>query len=242
MKTIATFVAISLLAPLVHASEPTTEEIIAKAREYLGGDAALDRITSISYEAEFTTREDVTGTMRIIFQKPLQQRVEILRGELGEITALNDFDGWRKVYSQSDGRDWSITLLDAPQIRELQANTFENLNFFQGIEQQHGRLENKGTVEVDGRDAVEISFRYPRGITFTRYFDVETGRLLMTRTHMGAELRETGTILVDGVVFPETLTMARDGEVLNTIHFKKITLNEEFPESLFAIPSLAPRP
>jgi len=236
----AVFVFVLSLVPLTRAAEPSVEEILSKARQYLGGDEALDRIQSIAYEGVFETGEGVSGDMTIVFQKPLQQRVEIIRGELGEVTALNDLDAWRKVYHRTERDNWSLTILDVPQIRELQANTLENLYFFRGIHRQFGRIEHRGRTQVDGRDAVELVFNYGRGILFFRFFDIETGRLLMTRTHQGAELRETGEQRIEGVLFPEQITMTRDGELLNTIRFVSIRLNEQFPDSLFEIPSLAP--
>lgn len=239
MYKIFPLLAMAFVAPLLHA-EPTTEEVIGKARQYLGGDSALDRITSICYEADFEAASGDTGTIRIIFQKPMQQRVEIVRGNMTEISALNDFDGWRKVLDLTDEKNWSITLLEPNRVRQLQANTFENLNFFRGLEKRRGRIEHRGMTEVDGRPAVELAFHHPRDIVFIRYFDQENGRLLKTRTHEEAEIVEEGEIRVDGVLFPETITMMREGEMLNQIRFKKITLNEKFDDALFDMPSLAP--
>lgn len=235
------FLALLLVAPLLQANPSTsTEEIVAKARAFLGGDAALKEITSISYVGEFETAEGDTGTIRIIFQKPLQQRVEIVRGDLGEVTALNDFDGWRKTYDVTDEKRWSMTLLESAKIRELQANTWENLHFFNGIERRRGWIENEGVAEVDDRAAAKLVFNHPGGIKFTRFFDQETGRLLMTKTDEGSEIREAGEIRVDGVLFPETITMSKDGEVLNEIRFREIKINEEFENGLFDVPSLMP--
>lgn len=240
MRTICYIVTLALAAPFLHA-EPSTEQVIEKARQYLGGDEALEKISSIHYEAEFESQGGEKGAITIIFQKPLQQRIEVLRGTMGEITAVNDFDGWRKVYDREDEARWSVTLLDIAKIRELQANSWENLNFFRGIESRRGWIENKGRSQVDGRDAVELVFHHPRGVAFTRFFDEETGRLLVTRTQEGAEIREEGMMRVDGVVFPKKLTMSRDGEVLNEIRFRSVKLNEPFADSFFEVPSLAPR-
>lgn len=228
-----------LFLPLLQAV-PSTEEVIAKGRDYLGGDTVLNDLRSIRYEADFETAEGETGSLQIIFQKPMQQRVEVIRGETAEVTALHDFDAWRRVYDRSDSARWSMTLLDAQNIRELQANTWENLNFFQGIEQRRGTILNGGSVNLDGHKTIKLVFQHPHGIEFTRFFDVETGRLVLTRTHEGAEISESGEIKVGGVVFPETLIMSKDGEVLNRVHFRSITVNEEFPVSLFEVPSLAP--
>jgi hypothetical protein len=239
MRTFCSILIMVLAAPFLQADRPT-EEVIAKARQYLGGDTALDAVSSISYEGDFTTGDGATGTMKIIFQKPLQQRVEIFRDDMAEVSALNDFDGWRKVYDVNDESRWTMELLDPDRIRELQANTWENLSFFRGIEKRRGWIENKGAAEIDGRKAVQLVFHYPRGVAFTRFFDVEDGRLLATRTQENAEIREHGTIRVNGVVFPEKITMSRDGKVLNEIRFRNIKLNEKFDHSLFDIPSLVP--
>lgn len=239
MRITYSLLLLALAAPLLKAA-PVTEDVIAQAREFLGGDEALDQIESIAYEADFTSGEGQTGTIKIIFQKPMQQRMEVVRGEVGEVTALNDFDAWRKVYDVKDETRWSVSLLEIPKIRELQANTWENLYFYEGIEKRRGRIENQGFEDLDGEKCAKLVFHHPKGIRFTRFFDVETGRLLMTRTHEGAEIRETGEIRVDGVLFPETITMSKNGEVVNEIHFRDVTLNKEFDESLFDVPSFAP--
>jgi outer membrane lipoprotein-sorting protein len=239
MRHILLFSILIFVAPLLQADQ-STAEVIAKGREYLGGDEVLNALKSIRYEADFETAEGETGTLRIIFQKPMQQRVEVSRGGMGEVTALHDFDAWRRVFDREDASRWSMTLLDAKNIRELQANTWENLNFFQGIERRRGSMVNEGVVELDGLKTVKLVFKHPHGIEFTRFFDVETGRLVLTRTHEGAEISERGEIKVNGVVFPETLIMKKDGEILNQVHFRSITINEEFPDSMFEIPSLMP--
>lgn len=229
-----------LLAAATAGAQPATAEIITKAREFLGGDDALSKVKSIRYAGEFETADGGTGTIEIIFQKPLMQRVTVVRDNIGEVTALNDFEAWRKTYDASNADRWSITLLDVEKIRELQANTWENLNFFQGIEQRRGSIENRGLAEVDGRQAVELVFRHPSDIEFVRFFDIETGRLLMTRTRDGSEIRESGKIEVNGVVFPEKIVMSKDGEKMNEIRFTEVVLNQAFDPSLFDIPSFAP--
>lgn len=239
MRSIFAFLSLVLVAPMLQANS-STDEVIAQARNFLGGESALEGITSIYYEAEFATTEGDTGTLKIIFQKPMQQRVEIVRGERGEVTALNGYDGWRKEYDVNDERRWVITMLDAAKIRELRANTWENLNFFRGIESRRGWIENGGAVETDSHQTIKLVFNHPHGIKFTRYFEAGTGRLLMTRTHEGAEIREAGEIRINGVLFPETITMSKDGEVLNEIKFREIKLNEKFDDSLFDVPSLVP--
>src|SRR5699024_4786235 len=49
-----------LATPLL-AAAPSTDEVIEKAREYLGGNEALSKITSIHYVGDFKTAEGNTG-------------------------------------------------------------------------------------------------------------------------------------------------------------------------------------
>lgn len=237
-KTYLTLLLICI-APFLHGA-PSTEEVIEKAREFLGGSEALGKITSIHYIGDFTTAEGETGSIEIVFQKPLKQRIQVVTDGIGEITALDDFDAWRKQYDPTDESRWSLQLLDIEKVRELRANAWENLNFFTGIEKRRGSIENHGVVEVDGKKAVKLDFHHPPQIRFTRFFDIETGRLLMTQTNEGSEIREEGEVRIEGILFPETITMSRSGEVLNQIRFREIFVNKPFEASFFEVPSLVP--
>lgn len=219
---------------------PDTEEVIAKAREYLGGDAAIDRIESIYYSGTYESNDGASGEMSIVFQKPMRQRIEVNRGDLTEVSVLNELDGWRKVFDPDDHRRWSIYFLEPARIRELQANTWENLNFFRNLERRRGKIENEGYAEVDGQRAIKLVFRHPQNIHFTRYFDPETGRLIMTETHDGAEIREYGEVIVDGVLFPERIVMKRADDLVNEIRFSEIVINKQLDDSLFDVPSMRP--
>ncbi len=223
----------------VHAS-PSTDEVIAQARDYLGGDEVLDGVRSIYYSGVFETREGARGEVEIVFQKPLFQRVTTVRDDLKEVTGLSHYDGWRKLTEREDDSNWTIVFLEPDQIRELQANTWENLNFFKGIERRRGSVENHGLVDLDGESCVKLTFRHPGGVYFDRYFDAETGRLILTEASSGGQIREEGDQVVDGIRFPEAIVMYENGEQTNRIQFEEITVNREFDEEMFEVPSMAP--
>lgn len=239
-RILLTFCLLPLLGAFAGAVVPDTEEVIAKARDYLGGDQALDRIESIEYVGTYESNDGASGDLSIIFKKPMLQRVEVNRGDFSEVSVLNEIDGWRKVVDANDEKRWSIHFLEPPRIRELQANTWENLYFFRNIEGRRGRIENEGLVELDGQEAVKLIFRHPREIAFIRYFDAETGRLLMTETHDGAEIREYGEVIVDGILFPERIVMKRPDDLVNEIRFTEIKINEKVDEDLFTVPNMRP--
>ncbi len=222
-------------------AQPSTDEIIAKAREYLGGDEVLDAVDSLYYRGTFETAEGVEGEVEIKFKKPLYQRVKTTRDEVTEVTALSHYDGWRKITRRDDESNWTIVFLDADQIREMQANTWENLNFFRGIERRRGRIVNQGLVDLDGHTCVKLTFNHRGGVYFVRYFDAETGQLRMSETSGGGQIREEGSRRVSGIRFPERLIMIQDGEEINRIEFTEIEINREFDEELFDVPSMAPQ-
>ena len=130
-------------------------------------------------------------------------------------------------------------------MKRLRANTLENLAFFRGLERQGGRIEDQGPITIDGVVCQKIAFIHAPTIVFTRYFDIATGRLRLTETEAGGSIREEGEISVNGMRFPEkiiTLTPIANGKSQTvTITFDKISVNETFPASFFAVPALSPR-
>ena len=227
------------------AAEP---DIIAKARAYLGGEAALDRVTSLHYVGKLTLEEGgkaaETGpvSVEIIFQKPSRQRSVIAAEKRVETTVLDGFDGWAKVQDPADPTRWNMSLMEADQIRSLRANVAENLSFFRNRDSRHCTIEDLGAAVVDGVSCHKVGYVYSAEVAFIRYFDVATGRLVLTETAQGETIREQGEFIAGGVKLPRTLitTLRRpDGsEQRVTIEFEKVTVNETFPDSLFAMPSL----
>ena len=223
------------------ADELTTGEVIAKAREYLGGDEKLESISTILYKGVFESPiSGNSGYISILLKKPLMQRMEVLNGSVTEITAINDFEGWKRSVDNTNPNDWSFVILNLSELKRMRANTWENLNFFTGIEHLMGRVINKGPTHKDGRKAYLLIFEYDKGLYYERYFDIETGELISTINNNGVEIKEVGEIMVDGVRFPEKVITLVDGEVANIVTFVDVLLNEEMDESLFDVPSMYP--
>ena len=233
----------------------TAAQIIAKARAYLGGDAALDAIHSVHFvgtmEAqEFTTDGPKPARYRIeiIFQKPYEQLITKTSPKIIETTGLDDLEGWQRISDVTDRSSWRLILLATDLVKKLRANTWENLNFFQGIEQRGGHVEVLGPATIDGVPAIKVAFIHEPGIAFNRFFDLATGRLLLTETDQGGRIKEEGQIIVAGVRFPQKVTTISKitdpkGNVVDNpvvVSFDRITVNENFPESLFEVPTLSP--
>lgn len=237
------------LASLATAAEPA--DIIAKARAHLGSEAALDGVTSLRFVGQLTVDRDPANPdqaapvrlgVEITFQKPARQRSVITSDQRIETTVLDGYDGWQKVQDPNDATRWTMSLLRAEQIKNLRANVAENLAFFRGLPGRGMNVEDLGPVNIDGVACRKVAFVYAPQIAFHRYFDVVTGRLMLTETRQGETIREQGEIRAGGIRFPKQLvtTFQRpdgaSGQI--TIDFDAIYVNEAVDDSLFATPSL----
>lgn len=243
------FAALALLAcSAVRAAELP---ILSKARAYLGTEAALNNVTSIHYVGTLVTndpsdpKKETRAAIEIIFQKPDEQRVTTTSDKTIETTALDGYDGWMRVTSVADPSKWQQTLLGGDGIKRLRANTWENVGFFRGLDREGGRIEDEGPSTIEGVACEKIAFIHSPTITFFRYFDLATGRLVYSETEGGGIIREEGQIVAQGVRFPKrivTSTKIQTGQLQTvTITFEKVTVNEKFPSSFFSVPSLEQR-
>jgi hypothetical protein len=231
------------------ASTPEADAVIAKARTYLGGDAVLDAVNSVHFfgsiemvETPAAANNPGKSSIEIIFQKPCQHRLVVSSEKSVDITGLDNYFAWRRL-EPAGARGKNIPVAKEPTKR-LRANTWENLNFYHGIESRGGEILDRGDAEVEGVKCRKIVFSYGPGIEFTRYFDIATGRLVLTETAPVGTIREHGEIMVAGVRFPQKLiatsTVGADGKVrVITITFDRIALNETFPASTFEQPLIS---
>ena len=250
-RSVLTVAAVACLAALPVRAE-TVEQVIARARAYLGTERALEAVTSIHFTGTLVTTgkgpsaadksvlvdQPLQLPVEIIVQKPYQQQFTLNRPDSIETRALDGYDGWVQNTSRANPRQRRLRLLAATEIKQLRANTWENLNFFGGLEKKGGRVQLDGEATVDGVECVKLSFFHTDEIIFHRFFDRASGRLVRTETESGGEIREEGEIIVDGVRFPrKVINKAPNGQVTSLV-FDRIMLNETVPAEVFAVPAL----
>lgn len=226
------------IAPL---GAQTAEEVIAKARAFLGGDAALNAIKSVHFTGALEVSDGTKLPTDIIFQKPYRQRITVTGPKVIEATALDGYDAWQKRTNPANPTQWQVTLLDGNQVKRLRANTLENLSFYAIKEMPGCVVQVTGEATVDGRACVKLSFAHGAAVVFIRYFDKATGQLLKTDTENGGEIREEGEMFVNGVRFPKKVLNKTASGAVTAISFDKVTINETFPADTFAVPSLQAR-
>lgn len=193
-----------------------------------------------TYETSGEAADSQKGTIEMIFQKPFQHR-SIIVSSTGreEVTGLDGLESWMRV---KEGKDQRLTLYPKEQTKTLRANTWQALEFYRGVDRIGGTVELVGEETVDGVLCSKVIFRHDATLTWTRYFDKATGRLVLTETAQG-KTREEGEIIADGVRSPKklisTVKNAAGKDVTVTITFNKVTVNEPFAANLFTVPTMA---
>jgi len=221
--------------------DPRVEAAIARARAHLGEEQALDAVVSIRIEGPLAYSDGTAGTAEIIYQKPLRHKFVAEIGDFREISALYGTEAWQRVEKIGDDSLASMGFYNADDIRHLQASVREALGFFKPSATPEGRVSYQGAAEVRGRLAVVLRYDHGRGIWYDRHFDRETGRLLLTETDRSISIVEEGSQRVGGIRFPEKLvTRVGQGETAQSIElvYESVSLNETFPDEIFAVPSL----
>jgi len=234
---------------LTSAGSADSADVIAKAREYLGGDAALSAIHSIHFSGttvEFDGKADAAPyPIEIVFQKDFQQRIVLTKPTQTEIIALDDYEAWRRLQDTDDPTRGQTLLYLKEKVKQLRATTWENLAFFKGVEQVGGTVVDDGLVDLDGKSAHKLTFVHEPGVVYVRYFDPESGRLLLTETDQGSRIREDGEVMAGNVRFPQRIVIS-DTESSGTkrtvtINIGKVVINETFPDEFFSVPLVAPK-
>jgi outer membrane lipoprotein-sorting protein len=245
--------------PISSLSAQSADEIIAKARSFVGSEEALQAIQSLEYHG--TVHQTETGDtqeLSLYLLKPSMQRQELAMGSGYMTQAVDGYDGWMffvkseeaeaEMADEADtaeaeaapandaGPERMFRVLRFDEIRNMQAMTRENLYFFKESVGLRGKVIDKGLTERDGDEVVWLQFDHGGGNVFDRYFDPETGKLLATRVADGSVWIEEGEIVIDGIKFPASTKMIVDGEVVTEIVFDTIKVNSGLSEGDFSIP------
>ncbi len=228
----------AVMAALPVVGADTADGWVAKARAFLGSESALNAVKSIHFTGTLEAENGLTIPTDIIFQKPYQQRITVTTPKVIETTALDGYDAWQKRINPENPSQWQVTLLDGVQVKRLRANTLENLSFYSNQDKGARQVQFLGEATVDGVACVKLSFVHTNNISFMRYFEKATGRLIKTETESGGEIREEGVIIVSGIRFPRKVMNKGTNGKVTTITFDKVTVNGSIPPDAFAVPSL----
>ncbi len=91
---LAAFILLSSIAFGADSDEEIIQETIELARSYLGDSNKLDSITSIHYKGSLLYSSGDLGTIEMVYQKPMKQRMVAVIGDRKEVSVLNNSEGW----------------------------------------------------------------------------------------------------------------------------------------------------
>ena len=244
-RRLAATVSAVVLSLSAHAAEPA---IIAKARAYLGKESALNGVDSLRYVGTIIAADpadpakETRSGIEISFQKPYQQLIVVTSEKIVDATGLDGYEAWRRTHEAASPAKWKQSNLDRNQIKRLRAETWENLALLRADARADVRVEDRGAVTVDGIACQKIAYVHDENIAFFRFFDVATGRLILTETEAGMQIREQGEIVVNGIKFPKSMTTVTKNAAgpaqKITIVFDQVVVNETMPNAIFKTPML----
>lgn len=224
----------------VRADDAKVDEVIARARAYIGSEEALTSVKSLYKKANILYSDGNSGTAEITFMKPLFHKFIGVVNENKEISALDETEGWRKTEVVGQPEAWSLDLYDVGEILHLQANVREELGFFQRPTPRGATVEFVETRMVDDIECDILHYDYGDGIWFRRCFEVGTGKLILSINDKGVRFVPDGELEVDGIKFPAKVTtifQSPYGVETLELSFSKIELNRNFKEESFKIPA-----
>lgn len=239
--------ALALLAASAASAAAGGEEppIIAKARQFLGGEEALAKVRALRFIGTVNSFSGSAPPVSLVltYQHPFRQRLVSTSPSAVEVTGLDGEVGWRRIHEPRDLSKWRDESLDPAQVARLRAGTFESLAFFRGIQSVGGRLEHTGSARVSGVTCERVVFHHGENLRFTRYFEADTGRLVKTETEDGTSIVEEGEQWVEGIRFPQRLVTSGRGADRRPsrfiVEFTQVQVNGDFPRSQFVRPEPA---
>ena len=218
----------------VPASEPLPG-VLAKARRFIASEAELRAVDTLHFSGSIHADSGFEAKMELILLKPTSSWLRIETDESIEITANNAHEGYILVENKTTGQH-QLNVLPGPAVARLANGAWERLNFFDNPQRRFGRIEHKGMVRYDDRMCEKVVFLYPGNIWSARYFESQTGKLLMTAFDTGQIFMEEGAIHAHGIRFPARLHV-RDGKHENkVIHFDSVVVNGEVDPEIFEFP------
>jgi photosynthetic reaction center cytochrome c subunit len=153
------------------ASLPSVVQVLDRYVQALGGQAALDRVTSRIVTTARLTGASANDVMELVQKAP----AKALRTQQSQgYTLWVGFNGARAWAQDSDKSYWGL-------LNELQRHAIiRDAEFYQGsrLRNQYGDVTVSGRDKIGEREAFVVAGTAPEGTRERFYFDVETGLLL----------------------------------------------------------------
>jgi hypothetical protein len=236
----ASFFAAATLLAQQAALPPTPEAILNRYVQVTGGREAYDKVKSLT----------MMGTMEIKGQG-VRGELKMYRAEGGKYYTVIDLGGMGKQEDGSDGATaWDKTVL-GPRIKsgveKFLATCADGVMSEYGkaaleLGECYSKAEYAGEETIDGKKLQKLVLTPKEGKPEEQYYDRETGLLARVKLVMPSPMGEVPitTIVSDyktvsGLQVPGKLANQM-GPIQMEMTFTTITVNDQLPEQLFALP------
>jgi outer membrane lipoprotein-sorting protein len=216
------------------------DELITLARSQIADEDDLEDVETLQFYGVMEDKKmGQSGKVEFKFKKPYKYFNSVKLGENQYITATNGNEGYRKNINIISKKE-DFIILYAPKVKQLIVTASEKLYFMQGVKKRHGEVIDKGLSKILNRTAYQLDFQYPGGATYQKYFDPKTFDLIATVTSDDGKatiIVEEEHKKVEDIRFA-TKVSAYDMEnnLLYTITFQDIKVNEDLNDDVFNIP------
>jgi outer membrane lipoprotein-sorting protein len=244
-KIVLSLLALSILTFCVNAQ--TVDEIIGKYYKSIGG---MDKNKSLT-------------STKAIGKAPTPQGdfpFELYKEKPNKVKVVIDIMGKKMVAQAYDGKTaWMLNPFVGETAQELPADQAKSI--IDGAEFEDPFINYaakgyvvslEGTEDIQGIQCYKVKLVKNKGIadkesTQYYYFDKESGLPLMIKTtvSVGSQEQEVETYLSDyrdagdGMIMPYSFEVKMGGQVVQSMVFDKITLNEDIPDDEFKFPGSA---
>jgi len=222
-----------LLVISVLASAQSSEAVIQRAIDSMGGKAAFDKISSMDMKISGTMMDSMQIEMQMRMEKPDKIRIDMSMMGMEIIMASDGKDYWMSQSGQ---------VMDMPEMQKTGLSM--NKNMFTGggllnLDEMGITTEYVGKENIDGVDAEVVKFTYTQSNTSGNwYFSSADGLPFMAKIQSPAgetEMRISVYKEYNGIKFATHIeATSPQGEMIFNID--EIKINEPIDASLFARP------
>jgi hypothetical protein len=126
--------------------------------------------------------------------------------------------------------------LTEPERERVLYSTRQLFNFYQPNFKSGEKVTYEGMVTHREKRTHKISYKYPEGLETVRYFSVEDDTLVASVADNGVESVNRGSLMVQGIKFPESIDYYEEGRKLHTIKLREVSVNKPLAAGIFDVP------
>jgi len=222
----------AILSAKTHRGPLKAPQVVAKARNHLGSEAALTSVQTLEYKG-LLYKEGGTQPILIHLElkKPNKQRLTLTSNGKSEVYCCSGPVAVHEMWTE--GSLLNQELLGPDQAHRLAAQVCENLFFYLGSEWVNQPTTVQGPQKYSGVQAYLLTTHYGHGIAYGHWIDAKTGQCLSVETAGGIKTVQEGTIFSGNIRFPQRVHVYKEGKKQYWVDFKEINVNVPMEDWLF---------